>query len=158
MFKLPYTASVVYLLTTLPTARPKDQSLARSYFCKITFRDVTHQWPILLFHTGIYNSDDNQSEFLDDAAAANDVTVEDTERLLERIEFIHLRHGLPSDIPSTPKSTSRFLPTGGQATTCARSFLTRYSSIRASVLRPPRRRFLHPRARLLRPSRLYARS
>ncbi|KAJ7797311.1 hypothetical protein B0H14DRAFT_3887154 [Mycena olivaceomarginata] len=43
----------------------------------------------------------HSSEFLDgirDAAAANDVTVEDTERLLERIEFIHLRHDLPADI------------------------------------------------------------
>ncbi|KAJ7368758.1 hypothetical protein DFH08DRAFT_928814 [Mycena albidolilacea] len=99
----PYTASMVYVLTTLPTARPKNQSLARSYFCKRTFRGVTSGLSYFSIPEYTTRTITSPSSWTVSATAANDVTVEDTERLLERIEFIHLRHDLPGDIPLDSK-------------------------------------------------------
>ncbi|KAJ7368732.1 glycosyltransferase family 15 protein [Mycena albidolilacea] len=97
----PYSASVVYLLTTLPTDRPKE-SISRSLLLLQKNIPWRHQWPILLFHAGIYDSVDSQAQFLEGirgAAAANNATVEDTEKLLKRIEFVHFKHDLPAGIP-----------------------------------------------------------
>jgi hypothetical protein len=58
----PYIASVVYLLTTMPKARPK-KSIFRSLSLLQNF-PWRYQWPILLLHAGIYDSEGSQFQFL----------------------------------------------------------------------------------------------
>ncbi|KAJ7037860.1 glycolipid 2-alpha-mannosyltransferase-domain-containing protein [Mycena alexandri] len=101
----PYTAAVVYLLTTLPDRRPKD-SIFRSLSLLQKNVPWRYEWPILLFHAGPYDTDVGQAAFLDKlriTAAANNLTAQDTETLLKRIEFIHVGHTLPQGIPADPK-------------------------------------------------------
>ncbi|KAK6997523.1 hypothetical protein R3P38DRAFT_3285953 [Favolaschia claudopus] len=95
---LPYTASIVYLLTTMPQSRPRD-----SIFCSLLLVQKNipwrYQWPILLFHAGIYDSADNQSEFFDNIRNAiedNAATTEDFDKLIKRIEFITMSIFFPT--------------------------------------------------------------
>jgi mannosyltransferase len=101
----PYTASVVYLLTTMPKARPK-KSIFRSLSLLQKNFPWRYQWPILLLHAGIYDSEDSQFQFLGrlhNATIDHNMSAEESETLLKRIEFIHVQHDLPAGIPSDRK-------------------------------------------------------
>ncbi|KAK7048181.1 nucleotide-diphospho-sugar transferase [Favolaschia claudopus] len=93
----PYKASLVYLTTTMPQSRPKDW-IFRSLLLVQKNIPWRYQWPILLFHAGVYDSEENQFKFLDNirnAAEENAVTTEDVDKLIKRIEFVHYEHFLP---------------------------------------------------------------
>ncbi|KAJ7185540.1 glycolipid 2-alpha-mannosyltransferase-domain-containing protein [Mycena filopes] len=101
----PYTAAVVYLLTTLPLQRPK-QSIFRSLSLVQRNFPWRYQWPILLFHAGVYDADEAQEAFLAQlrvSAEQYDVSAEEAEKLLKRIQFVHLQHNVPAGIPPNPK-------------------------------------------------------
>ncbi|KAJ7740866.1 glycolipid 2-alpha-mannosyltransferase-domain-containing protein [Mycena olivaceomarginata] len=99
----PYTASVVYLLTTQPLARPKE-SISRSLLLLQKNVPWRYQWPILLFHAGIYDSVDSQSQFLDDIRDGR-YSEQRNYKLIQRIEFVYFRHDLPVGIPAADDET-----------------------------------------------------
>ncbi|KAJ7045292.1 glycosyltransferase family 15 protein [Mycena alexandri] len=99
---LPYTAAVVYLVSVLPGPRNPDQLLASLPLMQknIPWRQ---QWPVLLLHAGAYDTLESRSEFLDRlrvSAEGQNLTPDDTEKLLKRIEFIPTLHELPPGIPA----------------------------------------------------------
>lgn len=54
----------------------------------------------------IYDSEDSQFQFLGrlhNATIDHNMTAEESETLLRRIEFIHVQHDLPAGIPSDRK-------------------------------------------------------
>ncbi|KAJ7185560.1 glycosyltransferase family 15 protein [Mycena filopes] len=98
----PYTASVVYLLTTIQSARPKG-SIYRSLALLQKSIPWRYQWPILLFHANTYGTPDAQADFLlsvRNAAGQEGLSLEGTDQLLQRIQFITFEHKLPAEIPA----------------------------------------------------------
>ncbi|KAJ7754471.1 glycolipid 2-alpha-mannosyltransferase-domain-containing protein [Mycena metata] len=101
----PYTAAVVYVLTTVAKRHPKD-SIYRSLALVQKNVPWRYEWPILLFHAGTYDTDAGQTAFRDklrSTAADQNLTARDTDALLERIDFIHVSHTVPPGIPTDPK-------------------------------------------------------
>ncbi|KAJ7754469.1 nucleotide-diphospho-sugar transferase [Mycena metata] len=101
----PYTAAVVYMLTTLPHSRPKE-TIFRSLSLLQKSVPWRHHRPVLLFHAGLYDSGDNQMTFLHtlrNYTVEYNLSSEATEALLERIEFVHLQHDVPEGIPHNTK-------------------------------------------------------
>ncbi|KAJ7110286.1 nucleotide-diphospho-sugar transferase [Mycena crocata] len=97
-----YTAAVVYLLTTTPETSPRE-SLFRSLVLTQKNVPCTNQWPILLFHADTHGSPRLQSGFFDGirkASHENNVSADDTKKLMKRIEFVALHHNLPVGIPA----------------------------------------------------------
>ncbi|KAJ7174931.1 nucleotide-diphospho-sugar transferase [Mycena filopes] len=98
----PYTAAVIYLVSVLPGPRNPDQLLQSLPLMQknIPWR---HQWPVLLLHAGMFDSVESRLEFLGRlrvSAEAQSLTAEETENLVERIEFVFTSHELPPGIPA----------------------------------------------------------
>ncbi|KAJ6550164.1 nucleotide-diphospho-sugar transferase [Mycena capillaripes] len=98
----PYTAAVVYLASVLPGPRNPEKLLESLPMMQkhIPWR---HQWPVLLLHAGAYDTLDSRLDFLDrlrQSAKDQNLTLDATEKLLKRIEFVPTSHELPEGIPA----------------------------------------------------------
>jgi len=97
-----YTAAVVYLVAVMSERRSVDLLFhSLSYMQKnIPWR---YQWPVLLLHGGYYDAPEPQADFLMNlrtAAASYNVTADDIEALVRRIEFVTTHHEMPAEIPT----------------------------------------------------------
>ncbi|KAJ7622963.1 hypothetical protein B0H17DRAFT_1151541 [Mycena rosella] len=97
-----YTAAVVYLASVLPGPRSptllfKSLSLVHK---NIPWR---YQWPVLIFHAGAYDTRERRDEFgtlLRNVTGIYGLTVEETEQLVRRLEFVSAHHELPEGVPT----------------------------------------------------------
>ncbi|KAJ7629282.1 glycolipid 2-alpha-mannosyltransferase-domain-containing protein [Mycena rosella] len=97
-----YTAAVVYLASVLPGPRSptllfKSLSLMHK---NIPWR---YQWPVLIFHAGAYDTRERRDEFgtlLRNVTGTYGLTVEETEQLVRRLEFVSAHHELPEGVPT----------------------------------------------------------
>ena len=97
-----YTAAVVYLHSVLPGPRSptllfKSLSLMHK---NIPWR---YQWPVLIFHAGAYDTRESRDEFgtlLRNVTGTHGLTMEETEQLVRRLEFVSAHHELPEGVPT----------------------------------------------------------
>ncbi|KAJ7662869.1 glycolipid 2-alpha-mannosyltransferase-domain-containing protein [Mycena rosella] len=98
----PYTAAIIYLVSVLPGPRSPDELLNSLPLMQANI-PWRHQWPVLLLHAGAYDTPESQRDFLTrlrESAESQNLTLDATAKLLDRIEFVPTHHELPDGIPA----------------------------------------------------------
>lgn len=96
-----YTAAVVYLVE-----RRRMNDIPHSLGEMQRHIPWRRQWPVILFHTGDYDSTEAQQEFFD-TIRENEWSRDVFEELRKRIEFVKLEFKLP---PGMPEDKSVYKP------------------------------------------------